>query len=78
MLKGNSDKNPYDLWKGRLENVKCFRVFGIKCYIKREDSGIGKFDSRVDKGIFVEETLVGFDHFLDFDWMVEDGAPRQR
>jgi hypothetical protein len=24
-----------------------------------------------------EETLVGFDHFLDFDRLVEDGAPRR-
>jgi hypothetical protein len=28
-------------------------VFGSKCYIKREDNKIGKFDSRVDKGILV-------------------------
>jgi hypothetical protein len=33
--------------------VKHFRVFGSKCYIKREDDIIGKFDSRVDKGILV-------------------------
>jgi hypothetical protein len=33
-------------------NVKHFRVFGSKCYIKREDGRIGKFDSRVGKGIF--------------------------
>jgi hypothetical protein len=24
-----------------------------------------------------EETLVMFDHFLDFDWLVEDGVPRR-
>jgi hypothetical protein len=28
-------------------------VFGIKCYIKREDGRIENFDSRVDKGILV-------------------------
>jgi proteasome assembly chaperone (PAC2) family protein len=33
--------------------VKHFRVFGSKCYIKREDGRMRKFDSRVDKGIFV-------------------------
>jgi hypothetical protein len=53
MLRSNSDKTPYELWKGRLENVKHFRVFGSKCYIKREDGRLGKFDSRVDKGILV-------------------------
>jgi hypothetical protein len=33
--------------------VKHFRVFGSKCYIKREDGRMGKFDSCVDKGILV-------------------------
>jgi hypothetical protein len=53
MLRNNTNKNPYDLWKGRPANVKHFRVFGSKCYIKREDGRLGKFDSRVDKGILV-------------------------
>jgi hypothetical protein len=53
MLINNTDKTPYDLWKGRPTNVKHFRVFGSKCYIKREDGRMGKFDSRVDKGILV-------------------------
>jgi hypothetical protein len=53
MLKNNTDKTPYELWKGRPTNVKHFRVFGSKCYIKREDGRMGKFDSRVDKGILV-------------------------
>jgi transposase InsO family protein len=49
MLRNNTDKNPYELWKGRPANAKHFRVFGSKCYIKREDGRMGKFDSRVDK-----------------------------
>ena len=49
MLRNNTDKTPYELWKGRPANVKHFRVFGSKCYIKREDGRMGKFDSRVDK-----------------------------
>jgi hypothetical protein len=53
MLRSNSDKTLYYLWKVRLENVKHFRVFGSKCYIKREYGRIGKFDSRVEKDIFV-------------------------
>ena len=35
------------------KNVKHFRVFGRKFYIKREDSGMGKFHSLVDKGVLV-------------------------
>jgi hypothetical protein len=53
MLGNNTDKTPYRLWKGRPTNVKHFRVFGSKCYIKREYGRMGKFDSRVDKGILV-------------------------
>jgi hypothetical protein len=52
ILRSNSDKTPYELWKGILTSVKHFRVFGSKCYIKREYGRIGKFDSRVEKEIF--------------------------
>jgi hypothetical protein len=53
MLINNTDKTLYEIWKGRPANVKHFRVFGSKCYIKREDGRMGKFDTRVDKGILV-------------------------
>jgi hypothetical protein len=53
MLKNNTDKTPYELWKGRPTNVKHFRVFGSKCYIKREDGRMGKVDSHVDQGVLV-------------------------
>jgi hypothetical protein len=49
MLKNNTNKMPYELWKGRPPNVKHFRVFGSKCYIKREDGRMRKFESRVEK-----------------------------
>jgi predicted nucleotidyltransferase len=54
MLRNNSDKTPYEIWKGRPMDVKHFKVFGSKCHIKREDDIMGKFDSRVDKSILVE------------------------
>jgi transposase InsO family protein len=53
MIRNNTNKTPYELWKGRPTNVKHFRVFGSKCYIKREDGRMGKFDSHVYKGILV-------------------------
>jgi hypothetical protein len=53
ILRYSSDKNPYEIWKGSPTNVNHFIVFGSKCYIKREDGRMGKFDSRVDKGILV-------------------------
>jgi transposase InsO family protein len=30
ILRNNTDKNTYELWKGRPTNVKYFRVFGSK------------------------------------------------
>jgi hypothetical protein len=53
MLRNNTNKTLYKLWKEKPTNVKHFRVFGSKCYIKREDGRMGKFDSCVDKGILV-------------------------
>jgi hypothetical protein len=53
MLRNNIDKTPYELWKGRPTNVKHFRFFGSKFYIKREDGRMRNFDSRVEKGVLV-------------------------
>ena len=49
----NSDKTPYGILFGRPASVKYFRVFGSKCYIKREDDNLGKFDSRTNEGILL-------------------------
>ena len=52
LLRNNCNKTPYELWKGKLANVKYFKILKSKCYIKREDQNLGKFESRVDEGIF--------------------------
>jgi hypothetical protein len=49
----NSDKTPYELWKWGRTFVKHFRIFVRKCYIKRDDEDLGKFDFRSDEGIFL-------------------------
>ena len=53
LLRNNCNKTPYELWKEKSANVKYFKIFGSKCYIKREDQNLGKFESRVNEGIFV-------------------------
>lgn len=53
MIRNKNDKTPYELWKWILANVKNFGVFGSKCYIKRVDGKMWKFDSHVDKGLLV-------------------------
>jgi hypothetical protein len=52
-LRANHEKTPYELWFGRPTSVKCFRVFGSKCYIKRDGYNLGKFHSKSDEGIFM-------------------------
>jgi hypothetical protein len=55
-LRVNHEKTPYELWFGRPTSIKHFRVFGGKCYIKRDDDNLGKIDSRSDEGIFIGYT----------------------
>ena len=52
-LKSHSDKTPYELWFGRPALIKHFKVFGSKCYIKNNHENIGKYDDKVDEGIFL-------------------------
>ena len=37
----------------KTNECESLQSFGSKCYIKREDGRMGKFDSRVDKGILI-------------------------
>jgi hypothetical protein len=52
-IRVNNNKTPYDLWKGKPTTFKYFKVFGSKCYIKRNEDNLGNFDSRTDEGIFL-------------------------
>jgi hypothetical protein len=53
MLINNTDKTPYEIWKGRPTKVNHFIVFRSKCYINREDGRMGKFGSHVEKRVLV-------------------------
>ena len=48
----NKGKTPFELWYGSPALVKYFRVFGSKCFIKRNEDDLGKFESRTNEGIF--------------------------
>ena len=52
-LRAGLDKTPYELWNGKVPNIKYFRVFGSKCHILRDRENLGKFDSKSDEGIFL-------------------------
>ena len=51
-----TNKTPYELWFGHSPTIKYFRIFGNKCYIKRDDD-IGKFDARSDECMCIGYSL---------------------
>lgn len=44
---------PYELWYDIKPLVKYLKVFGKRCFIKRDEDGLGRFESRSDEGIFL-------------------------
>ena len=52
-IRVNKDNTPYELLYGRPASVKNFKMFGSNCYIKRNKDDLGKFDSKIDDGIFL-------------------------
>ena len=53
MLRPNEDKTPYEMLFGRKAIVKYIKISGSKCYIRRIDQNLGKFDDRAGEGIFL-------------------------
>eukprot|EP00253_Pinus_taeda_P024646 PITA_24646 len=49
----NIPQTPHELWYGNTPTVKYFKVFGSKCFIKRTDEKLGKFEPRADEGIIL-------------------------
>jgi hypothetical protein len=52
-LRPETNKTPYEIWRGKKPTVKYFRISGSKCYILRDRENLGKFDPKSDKGIFL-------------------------
>jgi hypothetical protein len=52
-LRPETNKTPYEIWRGKKPTVKYFKTFGSKCYILRDLENLGKFDSKSDEGIFL-------------------------
>eukprot|EP00253_Pinus_taeda_P031046 PITA_31046 len=42
----NNTQTPHELWYGKTPTIKYFKFVGSKCYIKRSDEKIGKFETR--------------------------------
>jgi hypothetical protein len=52
-LRPETNKTPYELWRGKKPTIKYFRVFRSTCYILRDLENLGKFDAKSDEGIFL-------------------------
>ena len=55
-IRKGMNKTPYELQFSHSPSIKYFRIFGSRCYIKRDD-GIGKFDPKSDEGMFLGYSL---------------------
>ena len=49
----NNTQTPHELWYDKTPTVKYFKVLGSKCYIKRIDEKLGKFEPRADEGFLL-------------------------
>lgn len=52
-IRVKSTFTPYELWYGKATSIKYFKIFGCKCYIKRDEENLGSFDTKTDEGIFL-------------------------
>ena len=52
-FRAGTKKTAYEIWNGKKPKVKHFRVFGSNCYILNDWENLGKFDAKIDEGIFL-------------------------
>ena len=58
MIRSVLNKTPYELLKGRKQNLAHLRAFGCVCFIHNNDKdNLGKFDAKSDEGIFLGYSL---------------------
>jgi len=52
-LRPETNKTPYEIWRGMKPIVKYFRTLRSRCYILRDRENLGKFQPKSDEGIFL-------------------------
>jgi hypothetical protein len=52
-VRPETNKTPYEIWRGKKPTIKYFRTFESKCYILRDRENLGKFDPKSDEGILL-------------------------
>jgi hypothetical protein len=58
-LRPETNKTPYEIWRGKKLTVKYFITFGSKCYILRVGENLENFDPKTDEGTWdIPQTVV--------------------
>ena len=71
LIKPILKKTPYELFKGRRHVVNHLNIFGCKCFILNNGKEkLGKFDSKVDKGIFLGYALNNHAYRVYNKWLM--------
>lgn len=52
-LRAYINKTSYELWFDKIPNISHLKVFGCKYYILNTKDILGKFDSKIDDGLFL-------------------------
>ena len=52
-FKPNSNKTPYEIWRGKKPVIKYFWIFDSGCYILRDRENLENFDAKSDKEYFL-------------------------
>ena len=52
-MRQGTNKTSYEIWKGKKPNLSHFHVFGCTCYILNDREQLGKFQAKIDKGVFL-------------------------
>ena len=53
LFRPHTHKISYELWFGRKPTVKYFKMFGSKCFIRKKNINLEKFEDKADEGIFL-------------------------
>ena len=56
-LRPRTTMTPYEIWRGKKPNLKCFHEFGSTCFILNDREKMSKFDVKSDEGIFLGNSL---------------------
>ena len=71
LIKPILKKTPYELYKGRKQNISHLKVFGCKCYmLNNGEENIDKFEAKYDEGIFLGYLWNSHSYIIYNKWII--------